>query len=140
MNEKITDFIRKQHLLSLSVIEKDSSLLEVYSASCYYAFDEENLCLLFKSAQDSKHIQLCALNPKVGVIIAKDSKNLGSIQGLQIKAFFKQATQAQKNLYYTAYPFAKLGKGEVFALEILWAKYTDNKLLLSEKLIFMRKE
>lgn len=140
MNEKIKDFIRKQHLLSLSVIEKDSSLLEVYSASCYYVFDEENLCLLFKSAQDSKHIQLCTLNPKVGVIIAKDSKNLGNIQGLQIKAFFKQTTQAQKNLYYATYPFARLGKGEIFALEILWAKYTDNKLLLSEKLIFVRKQ
>lgn len=140
MNPKIKDFIKKYHLLSLSVVEADSDTLEVYSASCYYAFDEANLSLLFKSAQDSKHIQLCALNPKVAVIIAKDSKNLGRIQGLQIKTFFKRATLQQKSLYYARFPFAKLGNGEIFALEILWAKYTDNKLLLSEKLTFMRKK
>ncbi len=140
MNQKIKDFIKKQHLLSLSVVETNSNEFGVYSASCYYAFDEQNLNLLFKSAQETKHIRLCAINPKVGVIIAKDSKNLGKIQGLQIKAHFKQATQRQQDIYYASYPFARFGEGEIFALEILWAKYTDNKLLLSKKLIYEREK
>ncbi|TLD89257.1 hypothetical protein [Helicobacter sp. MIT 05-5294] len=140
MNEKIKDFIKKQHLLVLSVLEADSSGFGVYSASCYYAFDVQNLALLFKSAQDSRHIELCFLNPKVGINIAQDSKNIGRIQGVQIKARFHESTQAQKDLYYTRFPFAKIGSGEIFALEILWAKYTNNKLLLSNKITFTREK
>ncbi|WP_297812169.1 hypothetical protein [uncultured Helicobacter sp.] len=138
MNAKIKEFIKNNHLLSLSVLEENSLAFEVYSASCYYAFDEVNFNLLFKSAQDSKHIKLCALNPRVGVIIAKDSKNLAHIQGLQIKAFFKPVTKEQRSIYYALYPFAKLGSGEIYALEILWAKYTDNRLLLKEKLTYIK--
>lgn len=140
MNEKIKAFIKKQHLLSLSVLEAESNVFEIYSASCYYAFDEHHLHLIFKSSQDSKHIRLCFLNPKVGIIIAQDSKKIGQIQGLQIKARFHESTQVQKEIYYKRFPFARIGSGEIFALEILWAKYTDNKLLLSEKLIFMREK
>ncbi|WP_290455750.1 hypothetical protein, partial [Helicobacter rodentium] len=100
MNERIKNFIKNHHLLSLAVVEEKSKTLEVYSASCYYAFDEAKLSLLFKSECDSKHIQLCILNPKVGVIIAKDSKKLVDIQGLQIKALFKPAIKEQKSIYY----------------------------------------
>lgn len=138
MNERIKNFIKNHHLLSLAVVEENSNRVEVYSASCYYAFDEKNLSLLFKSECDSKHIQLCVLNPKVGVIIAKDSKKLADIQGLQIKALFQPATKEQKSIYYALYPFAKLGSGEIYSLEILWAKYTDNHLLLKEKLTYIK--
>ena len=136
MNEKIKSFIRRNQLLALSVVEND----EVYSASCYYAFDEECISLVFKSQKESKHIQLALVNPKVGVIIAQDAKKIGLLQGVQIKALFKRASTPQEKLYYQKFPFAKLGEGEVFALEILWTKYTDNKLLLKEKLTFKKGE
>lgn len=136
MNEKIKSFIARNQLLALSVLEND----EVYSASCYYAFDEECINLIFKSQRESKHIQLALKCPKVGVIIAQDAKKIGLLQGVQIKALFKMASVSQEKLYYQKFPFAKLGEGEVFALEILWAKYTDNKLLLTKKLTFKKGE
>ena len=39
MDEKILKFIRKMHLLSLAVLDEGKP----YCASCFYAFDEENL-------------------------------------------------------------------------------------------------
>ena len=54
MDLKILDFIRQNHLLSLSTIDDDG----VYVANCYYAFDTENLTFLIKSDKTSKHIQL----------------------------------------------------------------------------------
>lgn len=135
MHEKIRSFIKDAHLLALSIIEND---YEIYSASCYYAFFASNLSLIFKSDTTSKHIQLAIKNPKVGVIIAKDSNALSHIEGVQIKAKFREADDLEKNFYNKKFPFARLGNGEIFALEIYFAKYTNNQLLLKEKLTFVK--
>ena len=109
MDAKIKNFVSSNHLLALSVLDNQQ---EIYTASCYYAFCEKYISLVFKSMQDCKHIQFAKCNPKVGVIIAEDSKKLHLIKGLQIKASF--------------------------TLDILWAKYTDNTLLMEKKLIYQR--
>ena len=54
MDLKILDFIRQNHLLSLSTIDDDG----VYVANCYYAFDAENLTFLIKSDKTSKHLSV----------------------------------------------------------------------------------
>ena len=146
MDERIKAFIAREKVFALSVIECDSNQnriaanqgLRVYGASCYYAFFAHNLSLCFKSAVDSKHIQLARLNPNVSVIIAKDSRILGNIQGVQIQARFRDSTQEEESAYYTRFPFAKLGNGAVFALDIYFAKYTDNRLLLQKKLTYIK--
>lgn len=141
MDSRIKKFINDNNLLSFSTIEqskKDKNDYEVYCASCYYAFDEMNLSLIIKSNSQSKHIKLAMANPNIGVNIAKDSKSLRFLKGAQIKARFKKANNSQENLYYSSFPFARLGEGEIFSLYILWAKYTDNKLLLSKKIIYTR--
>ncbi|RAX55161.1 hypothetical protein CCY99_00230 [Helicobacter sp. 16-1353] len=138
MDNRIKDFIAKNNLLSFSVIEENNGNYEIYCASCYYAFDVANLSLIIKSDIETKHIKLAMINPNIGIIIAKDSKNLGLLKGVQIKAIFKKAQKNQANLYYKSFPFATFGVGEIFSLDIVWAKYTDNKLLLSKKLIYTR--
>ena len=146
MDERIQTFIAREKVLALSVIECDSNQgeiatdkgLRVYGASCYYAFFVPNLSLCFKSALDSKHIQLARRNPNVSVIIAKDSRVLGNIQGVQIQARFRDSTQEEERAYYARFPFAKLGGGAVFALDIYFAKYTDNRLLLQKKLTYIK--
>ncbi|WP_104722063.1 hypothetical protein [Helicobacter mesocricetorum] len=135
MDAKIKDFVSNHHLLALSVLDNQQ---EIYTASCYYAFNEERLSLIFKSSQDCKHIQLAKSHPKVGVIIAEDSKNLRLIKGLQIKALFRDAQKSEVTLYYKNFPYALLAGGGVFGLDILWAKYTDNTLLLEDKLTYTR--
>ncbi|TLD80675.1 hypothetical protein LS70_008885 [Helicobacter sp. MIT 11-5569] len=136
MDEKIKKFLANSHLLTLSVIdcEQDLAAIGVYSASCYYAFMVESL--LIKSSADSKHIKLAELNPNISVTIAKDSKNLSKIEGIQIKAYFRKALAKEKKAYYARFPFARLGSGEIFALDILWAKYTNNALL--KKVIYIK--
>ena len=134
MDKRIKNFLKDEHLLCLSVCDENG----VYPSSCYYVFCEENLSLCFKSDKDSKHIQLAKQNPKISANIHKDSKILGLLKGVQIKATFRNATQCEEALYYKRFPFARLGNGEVFALVIDFAKYTDNKLLLKEKLTYIK--
>ncbi|EAI8629401.1 hypothetical protein A9M92_04235 [Campylobacter lari] len=132
MDERIKKFIHSQKLLTLSMQDND----EIYCASCYYAFDDKNLALIFASEEHTRHIQLSYKNPKVGVNIALDTNIINLIKGVQIKAIFRKATAEQEKIYYEKFPFAKLAKTCIFALNIQWAKYTDNKILLSKKLEF----
>ncbi len=134
MNKLITKFIQNNHLLSFSVIDDN----DVYCANCYYAFDEININLIIKSNEESKHIKLAKINPNIAATIAKDSKKLLLIKGLQIKAVFLESNKYEQEIYYSRFPFAKLGDGKIYTLKILWAKYTDNKLLTNKKIIFSR--
>ena len=134
MDKLITKFLQNNQLLSFGVIDDDG----VYSASCYYAFDEKNISLLIKSDPESKHIKLADKNPKIAITIARDSKKLLLIKGVQIKAIFAKSNNDEKEIYYSRFPFAKLGTGEIYTLKILWLKYTDNKLLVSNKIIFTK--
>lgn len=137
MDTRISKFISNNKLLALSVIDDTSNDICVYTASCYYAFCIDSFSLIFKSSADSKHIKLAIKFPKCGVNIAKDGA-LKTLQGVQIKAHFKHATAEQKALYYKTFSYAKLGLGEVFSLEILWAKYTDNSLFLGKKIEYIK--
>ena len=134
MDRLIIKFLEKNHLLSFGVIDDDC----VYSASCYYAFDKKDLSLLIKSDEKSRHIQLAMKNPKISITIAKDSKKLLLLKGLQIKAIFAKSNNDEKEIYYLRFPFAKFRAGEIYTLKILWAKYTDNSLFKSNKIIFSK--
>ncbi|AJC84285.1 pyridoxine 5'-phosphate oxidase family protein [Campylobacter peloridis] len=133
MDERIKNFIRSQKLLNLSMIDEDNG---VYCASCYYAFDEKALALVFASKEHTKHIKLSYKNPKVAISIALDTDIINLIKGVQIKAKFSKASKEQENLYFQKFPFAKFSKASIFSLQIQWAKYTDNKILLAKKLEF----
>ncbi|QOR01584.1 MULTISPECIES: pyridoxamine 5'-phosphate oxidase family protein [unclassified Campylobacter] len=133
MDKRIKTFIQSQKLLTLSMLDDDGG---VYCASCYYAFDDKNLSLIFASEEHTKHIQLALKTPNVGVNIALDTDVINLIKGVQIKAHFQTASKEQEALYYHAFPFARLAKASIFTLKIQWAKYTDNKILLSKKLEF----
>ncbi|CAM4067106.1 pyridoxamine 5'-phosphate oxidase family protein [Campylobacter armoricus] len=133
MDERIKKFIHSQKLLSLSMLDEDGG---IYCASCYYAFDEKKLALIFASEEHTKHIQLAYKTPKIAVNIALNTDIINLIKGVQIKAIFQKATKEQEILYYEKFPFAKFAKASIFASNIYWAKYTDNKILLSKKLEF----
>ncbi|WP_394909643.1 hypothetical protein [uncultured Helicobacter sp.] len=152
MHPAIKDFLHTQHLLALSVLQpyRDLQTLDsqevcephtldsvwIHSANCFYAFDETNYALVFKSEPHTRHIQLATRYPNVSATIATNTLKIAKIKGLQIQARFTTATQTQEEIYYARFPFARLGAGEIYALEILYAKYTNNALGLSKKLEF----
>lgn len=133
MNEKIKSFLQKNTLLSWAMQDDDG----LYCANAFYAFDDDELSLIVSSHTNTKHIKLVQKNPKISVNIAKFG-NIASLKGIQIKALCKKASKVQENLYYTHFPFAKLKGGTCFALQILYAKFTDNAL--GKKLEFTRIE
>ncbi len=133
MDERILKYIESMRLLSLAMRDGD----ELYSASVFYVFDEKNLAFIFSSYEESKHIKLARLNPKLALSIAKEDK-IAFLKGLQAKVLFKEADEEQIKLYYKTFPFASLSKAKIYALELFWAKLTDNTRLGS-KLEFEKK-
>lgn len=135
MDEKILKFILKMNILTMAVNDENN---EIYIANAFYVFDEKKLSFIIASNEKSKHIKLAYLNDNLALSIYKNSK-ISFLQGLQIKAKFKKANKEQIKLYFDKYPFAKFGKDyDLFALDIIWLKFTDNKLLLNKKLEFKR--
>lgn len=133
MDKKILKYLKSMQLLSLAMRDEE----EVYIANVFYAFDETKLALIFSSYEESKHIKLALLNPKVALSIAKEDK-IAFLKGIQAKALFKEASKEQSKIYYKKFPFAKLCGAKIYALELLWIKFTDNTLAINSKLQFQR--
>ncbi|MDL0103548.1 hypothetical protein NYG95_04905 [Campylobacter felis] len=133
MNEKILHFFKNHKLLSLAMCDDEG----VYSASAFYAFDEENLALIIASYEDTKHIKLAFLNPNIAINIAKESK-IALLKGVQAKAIFMEASNEQEKIYFAKFPFAKLSNAKIYALNLSWVKLTDNTLMLEKKLEWTR--
>ncbi len=131
MNEKIKSFLRDNSLLCWAMQDDDG----VYCANAFYAFDDENLSLIIASHENTKHIKLVQKNPRISVNVAKFG-NVASLKGIQIKAVCQKASKTQAKLYYAHFPFARLKGGACFALQIEYAKFTDNAL--GKKLEFTR--
>lgn len=123
MNAKIKEFLSQNKLLSWAMRDGEG----VYCANAFYAFDEMSLSLIIASHSDTKHIKLAYASPLVSVNIAKVS-SLPTLKGVQIKAIFSEASEAQERLYYKRFPFAKIVGGTCFALGIQYAKLTNNAL------------
>lgn len=133
MDKRILKFIQKSKLLSWAMRDESG----VYTASAFYVFDEENFALIIASDETSRHIQLAQINPSIAVNIAKLDK-ITLLKGIQAKALFEEAKAEQVRLYYQKFPFAKLHKAKIYALNLLWIKLTDNTLMLEKKLEFYR--
>ncbi|TKX28386.1 hypothetical protein [Campylobacter estrildidarum] len=135
MDEKILDFIKKEQLLSWAMIDDTG----VYTASAFYVFDEKNLAFIIASYENTKHIKLALTHPNVAVNIAKENK-IAFLKGIQAKAEFKCANEEQEKMYFSKFSFARFDRSaKIYALDLIWAKLTDNTLGLSKKLEFFRK-
>lgn len=142
MPEKIKNYIRSTRLLSWSMIddssfeEEKSEILKVYTASAFYAFDENNNALIIASHENTKHIHLAKNFQNIALNIAQDS-SIATLKGLQIQAKFKEASKDQEKIYYEKFNFAKLSNAKCYALEIFYVKMTDN-LSLNQKIEYRR--
>lgn len=124
--------------MHISMQEHTENGSGVYAASCFYAFDVENLALIFKSDFNSHHIQLAYLCQQVGITIAKHTRIIHRIKGLQIRGIFEPASIGQAKIYEDRYPFSGAIQGTVYSVSIHWCKYTDNALGFGKKLIFTK--
>jgi uncharacterized protein YhbP (UPF0306 family) len=130
--DRISDFISGAKCLSMAT----QSTHGLWCASCYYAYDEKNVCLIFKSSEDTRHVQEGLNNPVVAGTILPDKLETVSVKGVQFTGTFVIAKDDddRASIYYNRFPFARAISGKFWVIKLKTMKYTDNTLGFGTKL------
>lgn len=131
---KIIVFLNSCRCLTLATVSGN----QPYSANCFYALDEINMMLVFKSSADTRHIMEAIHNTNVAGTVLPDVSKVAEIKGIQFTAKFIIPDESNKSnfkkAYYKKYPFAATVPGELWAAELLTIKMTDNTLGFGKKI------
>ncbi len=127
MNEVITGFIGKQKCSSICCINEEGS---PYCFSSFYAFNDKEGLLYFKSSADTNHIKMMKQNPVVAGTVLPDKLRLLIVKGIQFKGILLsqqvELTKDASRHYHSKYPFALAVPGEVWTIQLTHIKMTDS--------------
>lgn len=128
---KISEFILDNKCLSLCTSSREG----LWCASCYYAYDEKNVALIFKSSDDTRHVQEGLMNPMIAGTILPDKLETVSIKGVQFTGAFTSAEDDEaSSIYYSRFPFARAIGGKFWVIKLKTMKFTDNTLGFGTKM------
>lgn len=131
---KISEFIKEHHVLALASVNEEA---QSSSCSVFYVFNEEEVCFVFASNEDTEHMQNISNNKKVSASIHLETKEVGKIRGLQIKAEVLQADDKDKKAYVKAFAYARVIKNlKLWKMKVSYLKYTDNRFGFGKKEIW----
>lgn len=140
MNNSIAKFLKEQTCVSICCVDE---LGKPYCFTCFYAFDEENDLLHFKSSAESYHSVLLSKNPWVAGTVLPNKLNRLIIKGLQMEGVLLNSKQSlAKNAstyYHKKHPIALAMIGEIWTIQINSIKMTDSTLGFGKKIIWNRK-
>jgi hypothetical protein len=139
MEKRITDFIKKHHVLTLATTNKGLP----WVANCFYAYIEEINILVFTSDKNTKHIKDLEEGNEIAASIVLETSVVGKIQGIQLRGKLSEPEgvmlKAAKTAYLMRFPFAALMETTLWVLEPEYIKMTDNRLGFGKKLIWEKK-
>jgi len=134
INERVIVFLKSCTNLTLATGKNSIP----YCANCFYAYDEKQNLLVFKSDRDTNHIKQALENNNVAGTILPDKLEKAKIKGIQFNGKFIEAKdellESIKKVYYKKYPFARAFAGELWAVEFTFIKMTDNTLGFGKKI------
>jgi len=133
--QKIEDFITCHHVLTLATSVDDM----VSACSLFYAYDKISHSFIVASSKDTLHIEQIQKNPQIAGNILLETKEVGKIQGLQLRGLFTEVADTKlKTLYFKTFPYALALCPTLWQIKVDYFKLTDNKLGFGKKLIWQR--
>ena len=136
IDKRIIDFIKAHYLLTLATTKDNIP----YCANCFYVFDEKNNSLIFSSDNKTKHAKDFIANPNVAGTIALETKEVSKIQGVQLLGTILELKEEElkitKKQYLKAFPYARLMKLHLWAMQLTFIKMTHNRLGFGKKLLW----
>lgn len=134
--KRITDFIRKHHVLTLAT----SSDGIPWCAHCFYTYMENQNWLVFTSDDETKHARDAEINPEVAGGIVLETSMVGKVQGIQFRGIMcrpgKDEEKMINHAYLKRFPFAALMSSSLWILELTYIKMTDNRLGFGKKVVW----
>lgn len=139
IQQHISNFIAQQTVASVCCSGPEGDL---HCFSCYYAYNENQELLYFKTSDDSLHMQYLLKNALLAGTILPDKLNKLSIKGIQFNGELLRTSHAQDNdaakLYHRRFPFALAMPGIVYTIKLNRLKMTDNTLGFGTRLVWDR--
>ena len=137
MNEHIVKFLQKQDCATVCCVD---AYARPYCFNCFYAFDAEEGLLIFKSGSDSHHSTVLKTNPIVAGTILPSKLNTLFLKGIQFVGVVFDGGDLEKatKRYYTKNPIALAMPGEIWILQIVEIKMTDNTQGFGKKMKWIR--
>lgn len=140
VDQRIIEFINKHHVLTLATSKKNIP----YCANCFYVYSEEKNMLIFTSDYETKHIKDVLKQHIVAGSIVLETNVIGKIQGVQFQGKISEPKgdllKKVKSRYLKRFPVAMLMKTTLWAVELTFLKFTDNRLGFGKKLIWGEEE
>lgn len=137
IDQRITTFIRKHHVLTLATVGGDNL---PYVANCFYAYDTLRNRIIFTSDLTTRHAQEMTLNPRVALSIVRETRIVGCVEGIQIEGVAERGDDEAKRIYIKRFPYAAVAPLTLWEVEPTRMKLTDNKLGFGKKLIWQKEE
>ena len=136
MDKKIESFIKEQKNLTLC-----TSVNNLPScANCFYAYMSDGNFFVFKWNRTTKHIANSLINYNIAGTVIPDISKIGTIKGIQFTGKFTvpigDVLDKAKKIYYARHPFALPMPGELWMIELISVKMTDNTLGFGGKLMW----
>jgi uncharacterized protein len=136
--ERILEFIRQHHILTLAVQEEQGP----WCATCFYTYIPEKNQFVFTSEPETRHILSLEKSGhfKVAGTIALETRIIGRIRGIQFTGKMIKPTDEDlakvKKAYLKAFPIARLATLHLWILTPDYIKMTDNRLGFGKKVIW----
>lgn len=138
LDKRIVDFIQEHHVLTLATCFEE----EPYCSNMFYIYMKEENCFVFTSDRDTRHISDISHNLFVAGSIVLETEMVGRIQGLQFQGMIFEVSEElkkkAKKAYLKRFPYAVLSTTPLWAIEMTFAKFTNNKLGFGKKLIWKK--
>ncbi|ELX8380374.1 YhbP family protein [Providencia vermicola] len=136
--QHIQRYLSRQHVFSLFTYHEH----DIWPATCYYAFDANQMSLFFMTDPDSRHGQLMRANPRIAGTVSAQTKVVSQIQGIQfigdVIALDETLLPQARQFYCRRFPVALTAKLPVWRLDLQEVKMVNNKLGFGRKLHWSR--
>ena len=139
LDRTIEYFIKENKIASICCVDEQN---KPHCFHCFYAFDEKNCLLFFKSSISSLHSKLFAENSNIAGSILPEKHNFLALKGIQLTGeILGEFSSRQINpdaFYHNKFPLALAKPGKVWCIELLKIKMTDNTNFFGKKLSWER--
>lgn len=134
VDKHILSFLSEHTVASIALLDANS---RPYSVSCFYAFEPERMCLLFKSSFGTHHDNLIHEGAPVSGTILPEKLDLAMLKGIQFTGKLMSLQEAGNlrfsSLYTQKYMMSLALPGYMWGAELTYIKLTDNSLGFGHK-------
>ena len=137
----ISDFITENKIAAVCCVDSEH---RPYTFHCFYAFDELNQLLFFKSSLQTLHSQLLAENPHIAGSILPAKLDMLALKGVQFTGkILYDGIPGKINpevFFHMRLPLALTKPGKVYCIQLETIKMTDNSKIFGKKFLWNKYE